>query len=104
MATCFLTEYADIAFVGRSSNHHVPVPSLAAVLAYNSISLSGTTALASTQLTVTTRFIKVCSDTNCWINFGTTSGVTAVATDEYIPANVPLFFAVNPGGYIAGIT
>lgn len=103
MATLYITEFGGHAFVGASSNQSVQIPSASAVLAYQNISISASSA-ASAAFNANTRMIKICSDTNVWLNFGPTNSVTATVAQDYLPAGVVLYYAVNPGSYLAAIT
>lgn len=51
----------------------------------------------------TTRAVRLLTDTACHVKFGDLN-VAAAATDMALPANVPEYFGVQPGGFIAVIT
>ena len=102
MATLYISEFSGNAYTGSHSNQPVPYPSASAILAFQNITISSSTA-QSAAFNAATRLIKVCSDTNCWLNFGGSS-VTATVAQDYLPANTVVYYAVSPVTYLAAIT
>ena len=74
-------------------------------LAIQSLAISGTTN-PSAAFNAATYAVELISDTACHVLFGDGNGSTPVAlsTSQYIPANVPLRYAVAPGQKVAVIT
>ncbi len=52
------------------------------------------TAAQSAAFAATTSVVRLCSDVDCWVRFGTNP--TAVVTDHYLPAKIPTLFGVTP--------
>ena len=99
--TLYITEFSGLGYTGPNSNQHIQAPSGAGVTAFNSVSLSSSSG-RSNQLNANTRLVKLCSDTDCWLNYGG-STVTAAVGDDYLPAKTVLFLTLNPSTYIAAI-
>lgn len=102
MATLYISEFSGLGFTGGFGVQKIQAPSAQGLKAFQTVSLSGSTN-TSNPLNATTTLVKLISDTNCFLNYGN-SGVTAASGDDYLPAGVVYWLAINPGSYIAAIT
>lgn len=64
------------------------------------VSLSGSSA-QSAAFGATAKAVRVCSDTDCFVAFG--SNPTATTSSIYLPAKVPQVFGIQPGQKVAAI-
>jgi hypothetical protein len=57
----------------------------------------------SAAFSAATYAVLICGDTDCFFKFGATgsSGATGAAGGMYLPAKVPMIFAVAPGDKVA---
>lgn len=98
MATLYIAEYKNMGAAGDT----VPAAMLPA-LNHQAVTISGTSA-QSAAMNAQTRFVRVQSDTNCFLLGGTNP--TATTSSMPLTAFVPEYFAVpeNVSFKIAGIT
>ena len=97
MATLYVSEFLRMSSDPRAV---VPVAETPA-LVDQAISISSTSA-QSAAFGATTRFIRVQSDTACWLLFG--ANPTATNAKMPLAANVPEYFGVVAGQKVAAIT
>ena len=97
MATLYLSEFANMAGVGSRFVNAAPM----APLAEQTLSIGGSST-RSNAFSSTTQIIRVAADQACSISIG--ASPTATATKARLPANVPEYFAVQPGHMLAVIT
>lgn len=106
MATLYIQEFSNISSVGSGGQgiNKVVVGSLPNVIAFNSVALSATSQ-PSQQLNAKTQYVRLATDTDCFIIFsqGTATTTTATITSQYLPAKVPEYMAVQGSGWIAAI-
>lgn len=62
--------------------------------------LSGSHA-ESSALGATTKEVRLCSDTDCWISIG--ASPVATTSSVYLPAKFPQVFGCNPGDKVSAI-
>lgn len=62
--------------------------------------LSGSSAQSS-AVGATTKAVRLCSDTDCWIVIG--ANPTATTSSTYLPAKVPQVFGCSPSDKVAAI-
>ena len=103
MATLYITELTYLAFVGSNSNQHAQVPSVDFINAFQTVALSGSSSV-SHATNINTKFLKLVSDTDCWLNFSNSSGTTASTSSDYLPSGVIYYVGVSPGSFISAIT
>jgi len=89
MATAYITEYN---YAGVQQGNVVPVAEEPA-LADQTVTF--TTATQSAAFNAKTSFVRIIADADCHLKFGTDP--TAVATDQFIPANVEQWRGVTAG-------
>lgn len=63
----------------------------------------GASSTKSNQLGAGTTIVRLVSTVAAFVNFGGTGVVAAANTSIYLAPNVPEYFGVTPGSYIAGI-
>lgn len=98
MAVLYIQEYSRIA--GDADGHHVQAGFEPAV---TSQAVTFTTTTQSAAFNTATKFIRVFSDTACYVKFGSNPTATT-ATDMPLAANTAEFFAVVAGQKIAAVT
>lgn len=98
MATLFISEFAKVKVPQGTYQAQAPLqPSLAD----QTVAIGGASA-ESNAFNAATNFVLLSADAACSIAFGVAP--KAAATNFYLPANVPLLFAVTPGMKVACIT
>jgi len=93
MAALYITEYKELATDGNG--HFVQAGLEPAIVQQTPVALSATSA-QSAAFNASTHFIRVFSDTACFITFGT-NPTAVTATQTPIAANTAEFFAIQPG-------
>jgi hypothetical protein len=89
-ATCKISEYSSISV--DASGREVPV----ALEPANAVQqVTYTTTTQSTACNSATRFVRIVCDAKAHFEFG--SNPTATATDPFVAADSPEYFAVRPG-------
>lgn len=99
MSTLYISEYAQLGYVGQSPTQLIQAPG-GFPLAEQHIQV-GSNSVASTAFNAKTKFVRVVSDTACNLAFGTAPA--AVAMSHYLPANAVVYYAVGAGSEIAVI-
>ncbi|MCS3480271.1 hypothetical protein M2212_007117 [Bradyrhizobium elkanii] len=66
------------------------------------LSTTSTTSAASTNFGTETYQVLLVATADCNVRIGNTP--TAVTTDTYLPAKVPMVFICTPGQQVAGVT
>lgn len=98
MATVFISEFKNaMSPIGTYAAPVLPMPPIAQqALGFTA---AGT---LSAAFNAATYAVLVCGDTDCFFKFGATgsSGATGAA-GMYLPAKVPMVFAVAPGDKVA---
>ena len=89
-ASCKISEYRA---VGKDGPGNVIAAPLEPPVTTQTVSY--TTATASSAFNSATNFLRVVCDAKAHYRV-TTAGTAATATDPFVPANLPEFFAVNP--------
>lgn len=98
MATLYVTEFAQsVAMNGSQVGQVRALPPLAE----QTVAI-GAGSVQSNAFNAATNCIRVISDAVCSVEVG--ANPTAIATTMRLAANVPEYFAVNPGQKIAVIT
>ncbi len=98
MATVFISEFRNAASpIGTYAPDVLPQPALA----NQALGFTGAGTL-SAAFSAATYAVLVVGDTDCFYRFGATgaSGATGAA-GTYLPAKVPMVFAVAPGDKVA---
>lgn len=72
------------------------------IVGNQTITTSATSALLTNAFGTATTVVRLCATAACHVRLGNPSA-TAVATDMYLPANVPMYISVAPGQKIAAI-
>lgn len=98
MATCYISEYTLLGWVGVQPTQLIQAPAGPPVAEQH---LSVGFNVQSAAFSATTKFIRVVSDTACNLAFG--ADPTAVATAHLLPANAVVYYAVAPGSKVAVI-
>lgn len=98
MATLYVTEYSSLGYVGAFSNEKAHIPAVDSLIAFQNVVIS-TSPASSNPTNTKTKFLKLCSDTNCWLNFATNAAVT----NDYLPANAIYYVAASAGTIISVI-
>lgn len=98
MSTLSITEYSGSGYTGVNRNQHGSFPAAGSILAEQIVTISGTSAQCS-ALNAGTSLVELCSDTDCYLAFGTNP--TAVALYHYLPAKTVRYYALNSGMLIA---
>lgn len=98
MAILYIQEYERIA--GDQDGHLVQA-GFEPALASQAVTFSTTT--ASAAFNAKTKFVRLYSDTACFVKFGASPSATT-ATDMPLAANMPEFFAVVNGHKVAAVT
>ena len=99
MATFFISEFKNAASpIGTYAPDVLPQPAIT----NQAIGFTGAGTL-SAAFSAATYAVLVCGDTDCFYKFGATSatGATGAGVGMYLPAKVPLTFAVAPGDKVA---
>jgi hypothetical protein len=102
VAVLYVSEHKSaMSSIGTANAPVLPAPPLAV----QALAIGGAS-VPSTAFGTNTQAVLLVSDLACHFKFGpATGGVpVAAATDNYLPANVPLVFAVVPGQQIAVIS
>jgi hypothetical protein len=94
MSVLYVSEFANMASIGTRHLDVAPMPPIAE----QTVSI-GVSSTQSSPFSSRTRVIRVCADAECSIKIG--DNPTALTASMRIPANVPEYFAVNPGQIIA---
>lgn len=102
MSTLYVTEFTQVGSSGHSSNHYLAAPSADSINAYQAIAI-GTASAPSAATNAKTKFVKLISDTNCWLAYGA-AGIVATHSNDYLPAGVVYYVGISPGTVIAAIT
>lgn len=97
MAVLYISEFANMAGVGSRPVNVAPMPPLVE----QTVAI-GAGSVQSNAFSATTQIIRVCADAVCSIVIG--ANPTATATTMRLAANVPEYFAVQPGQKLAVIT
>jgi len=92
MAILHATEYSHLAV---DSGGHGIQAGLEPALARQQVTF--TTTVSSAAFQENTSFVRVMSDTDCYIRFHTGTDSAITLTDTLIKANVAEFFGVKPG-------
>lgn len=98
MANLFIQEYSRIA--GDADGHVIQAGHEPAV---TSQVVAFTTTTQSAAFNDNTHFVRLFSDTACYVKFGTNPTATT-ATDMPLAASTAEFFAVVPGQIVAAVT
>ena len=98
MATVYVSEFKNAASpIGTYAPDVLPQPALA----NQALGFTGAGTLSS-AFSAATYAVLVVGDTDCFYRFGTTSATGATgAQGTYLPAKVPMIFAVAPGDKLA---
>lgn len=99
MATLFLTEYGSTGYAVKT--HPSNYPAAGNILAEQAVSLSSSSAQCS-ALNAGTTLIELCSDTDCYLAFGTNP--TATASYHYLPAKTVRYYVASGATLLAAIT
>jgi len=94
MAVLYISEYPQNA---------VDVPTLVQEPSTVSQAVTFTTSTQSAAFRSDTRMVRLHTDTNCFIKFGTNPTATT-ASDARMAANQTEYFKVNPGFKVAAVT
>ena len=99
MATVYVSEFKNAASpIGTYAPDVLPQPALA----NQALGFTGAGTL-SAAFSAATYAVLVCGDTDCFFKFGATTatGATGAGVGMYLPAKVPMIFAVAPGDKLA---
>ena len=99
MATVYVSEFRNAASpIGSYAPDVLPQPALA----NQALGFTGAGTLSS-AFSAATYAVLVIGDTDCFFKFGATSatGATGAGVGMYLPAKVPMIFAVAPGDKLA---
>jgi hypothetical protein len=96
MSTLYISEFKSLGSIGTHNVNAAPMPPLVE----QTVAI-GAGSLQSNAFGANTQVIRVCADSVCSIEIG--ANPTATATTARIPANVPEYFAVQPGQKLAVI-
>ena len=97
MATLYISEFQRMGDDDRSVAQIAECPPLA----QQAITISAVSAQSAAFNTLT-RFIRVHTDTACWLEWG--ASPTATTSKMPFPADATEYFGVIPGQKVAGIT
>ena len=60
-------------------------------------------ATATTAFHTAMQMVRVCSDTNCWIDIASAAVSTPSATGDYLPAGAVEYLEINPRGGVLSV-
>jgi hypothetical protein len=99
VATVFISEFKNaMSPIGTYAAPVLPQPALA----NTGLGFTGAGTLSG-AFGPNTYAVLICGDTDCFFKFGATSatGATGAGVGMYLPAKVPMIFAVAPGDKVA---